>query len=90
MVSMKVLIVVSMTAAMTIMPQIMYAQPYTLWTGTYGGSDWEHMGEAIQTPDGGYVVAGATWSYTRACKVYLVRTDSEGTVLWEKLLGGFT
>jgi len=35
----------------------------TLWTRTYGGSDWEYGHSVQQTSDGGYIVAGATYSF---------------------------
>lgn len=61
----------------------------TLWTRVYGG-DNSDFGYSVQpTMDGGFIFAGATASsgagYSDA---YLVKTDSIGTVDWEKTYGG--
>jgi len=40
-----------------------FAQPCTLWTQTFGGSNDEIGYSVQQTDDGGYVIAGYTWSY---------------------------
>lgn len=61
----------------------------TLWTKTYGGSDSD-IGHSVQnTPDGGYIITGCTWSYgAGAYDVYLIKTDSVGDTLWTHTYGG--
>jgi hypothetical protein len=61
----------------------------TLWTRTYGGSS-DDFGNAVQqTPDGGYIVAGATDSYGAGnSDVYLIKTNSQGDTLWTETYGG--
>ena len=52
----------------------------TLWTRTYGGID-NDMGYSVQaTSDGGYVIAGKTWSEGLRSQVLLIKTDAEGNV----------
>ncbi|MBD3232359.1 MAG: T9SS type A sorting domain-containing protein [candidate division Zixibacteria bacterium] len=59
----------------------------TLWTRTYGVSGDDRLGSAIQTTDGGFILAGSTSSLEDpASCTYLVRTDSFGDTLWTKLV----
>jgi hypothetical protein len=50
----------------------------TLWTRTYGGSNWDMASSVQQNTDGGYVVAGYTESYGAGNRdFYLVKTGPE-------------
>ncbi|MDD5087635.1 MAG: T9SS type A sorting domain-containing protein [bacterium] len=61
----------------------------TLWTRTYGGSDWDDVFSVQQTTDGGYVVAGYTYSFVTGSEdFYLVKTNSQGDTLWTRTYGG--
>lgn len=62
----------------------------TLWTKTYGESYQDYGYSIIQVPDGGYVVAGSTYSsYTsESGDAWVLRTDSVGDTLWTKKYGG--
>jgi hypothetical protein len=60
------------------------------WEKTYGESGLDSAYAVQQTTDGGYIFAGETFSlgaygWTDA---WLVKTDSEGNVEWEKTIGG--
>ena len=60
-----------------------------LWNKTYGGTSNDDGCSVIQTSDGGYVIAGVTSSYgLGGDDVYLVKTDSAGSMLWNKTYGG--
>ncbi len=62
----------------------------TLWTRTYGGSDHDRGNSVQQTSDGGYIIAGMTWSFGAGREdVYLVKTDSSGDTLWTRTYGGW-
>lgn len=62
-----------------------------LWQATYGGTYTEIGHAIVQTPEGGYLIAGETnsKSYTNGLQdFYLVRTNLLGKVLWERAYGG--
>jgi len=57
-----------------------------LWQKTFGGTDADRAYSVQQTTDGGYIVAGETWSFGAGS--YLIKTDSNGNLMWQKTLGG--
>jgi hypothetical protein len=60
-----------------------------LWETTLGGADDDYAYALAEMPDGGFALAGNTFSsgagYSDA---YAVRTDASGAVIWEKTFGG--
>ena len=61
----------------------------TLWTKTYGGSQYDDGFCVEQTTDGGYIVVGYTNSFGAGAEdVYLVKTNVNGDTLWTKTFGG--
>jgi hypothetical protein len=61
----------------------------TLWTRSYGGASDDRGYSVQQTSDGGYIIAGFTESFSAGFRdVYLIRTDSLGNALWERVYGG--
>jgi len=61
----------------------------TLWTRTYGGSGRDEGRSVHQTTDGGYIVAGYSWSFGAGqSDFYLVKTDANGDTLWTHTYGG--
>ena len=60
-----------------------------LWENTYGGSGNERVADMIQTADGGFVLAGHTWSYeTHDEDFWLVKINASGTAEWTRSYGG--
>ena len=58
------------------------------WAKTFGESslDWAHSVQ--QTSDGGYIVAGVTWSFGAGNDdVFLIKTDEDGNLQWAKTFG---
>lgn len=60
-----------------------------LWYRTYGYQNWEEASCVIQTSDGGFAIIGRTDSGGNGWwDVYLVKTDSSGTMQWWQTYGG--
>jgi hypothetical protein len=60
----------------------------SLWTKTYGGPDADWANSIASCMDGGVIMAGTTKSFGAGdFDVYLVKTDSSGSLLWSKTYG---
>jgi hypothetical protein len=58
------------------------------WSGTYGGTSWDGAHSVIQTSDGGYILAGYTYSLgAGSADFWLVKVDSSGNEEWSKTYG---
>jgi len=66
---------------------------YMQWSKTYGGK-YDDQGVSVQqTSDGGYIIVGEKQKtefdyFGTDYDVYLIKTNSNGQVLWEKTYGG--
>jgi len=59
------------------------------WTKTIGGPKNDGGFSLIQTSDGGYAIAGATYSFGAGeADVYVVKLDANGNLQWTKTIGG--
>ena len=59
------------------------------WNKTYGGTSSDYAKALVQTIDGGYALAGSTESFgAGAADYWLVKSDAEGNVQWNKTYGG--
>ncbi len=59
------------------------------WGHTYGGSQTDGAMSAIQTVDGGFALAGDTWSFGAGLgDMWLVKTDASGIMQWNQTYGG--
>ncbi|MBL4654982.1 MAG: T9SS type A sorting domain-containing protein [Bacteroidia bacterium] len=59
------------------------------WTKTYGGTEYENGSSVQQTSDGGYIIAGSTYSFGAGNgDVYIIKTDENGDTLWTRTYGG--
>jgi uncharacterized delta-60 repeat protein len=60
-----------------------------VWQKTYGGSDYDSANSIQQTSDGGFIVAGGTYSYGAGEKdIWVLRLNATGNVIWQKTYGG--
>jgi hypothetical protein len=59
------------------------------WAKTYGGTNYDNAFSIQQTSDGGYIVAGQTYSFGAGnSDIFLIKTDANGDVQWAKTYGG--
>ena len=62
---------------------------YITFMERFGGEADDRAYDVIQLSDGGYVFVGETESYgSGQLDLWVVRTDSLGTILWDKTAGG--
>lgn len=66
-----------------------------VWQKTYGGTNQDSATSIQQTLDGGYIVAGNTYSNDGDVSgnhgdldVWIVKLNASGTIVWQKALGG--
>jgi hypothetical protein len=60
----------------------------TLWTRSYIGTNSESANSIVETPNGELSILGTTSSFGQNEKaIFLIHTDSIGTVLWNKSYG---
>ena len=60
------------------------------WQKTFGGNNEDYAYSIQQTTDGGYIVAGYTWSFGAGynADVYVLKLNSDGSLAWQKRFGG--
>jgi hypothetical protein len=60
-----------------------------IWAKTYGGTRYDWASSVQQTSDGGYIVAGWTWSFGAGWDdIFLIKTDANGNIQWAKTYEG--
>lgn len=61
------------------------------WDRIYGGANWDRTYASAQTPDGGYILAGCTRSFTDQPMYedfWVLKLNAEGEIIWERTFGG--
>jgi hypothetical protein len=60
------------------------------WNCTYAGEDWDRVNSLVKTSDGGYALAGYTYSFSAGFgDFWLIKTDSSGNMEWNKIFGEY-
>lgn len=64
-----------------------------LWDRTYGGTENERARALIQTTDGGFALAGRTWTSSSGFgpgfrDMWMVKTDEDGSKQWDQTYSG--
>ncbi|MCG2762512.1 MAG: hypothetical protein L6253_04945 [Candidatus Atribacteria bacterium] len=59
------------------------------WDKTFGGIEADMANSIIQTDDGGYALAGYTWSKGAGrYDAWVIKLDENGEMAWDKTFGG--
>jgi hypothetical protein len=60
-----------------------------LWQKTFGGTGNDEGYSVQQTTDGGYIIVGvSTQKGSGGYEIYIIKTDSSGNLIWERIYGG--
>ena len=60
-----------------------------MWNQTYGGTEEDFGRSVVETSDGGYAITGVTFPFDNVkSDVWLVKTDVNGTMVWNQTYGG--
>lgn len=68
-----------------------------IWDRTIGGSGWDQANAMTPTADGGYIIAGDSYSgiggsksqsNQGACDFWVVKLASDGSLIWDSTFGG--
>ncbi|MDP8240961.1 MAG: T9SS type A sorting domain-containing protein [Candidatus Hatepunaea meridiana] len=77
--------IMALLTAFTIGAGDLLAQPDSLWSRTFGGAEDERCNAMIQTSDGGFALAGYSYSFDNDERAfYLVKTDEQGEAIFSQ------
>jgi hypothetical protein len=68
--------------------QSLTLERYEEWNRTFGGPYGDGIWSAQVTEDGGYILGGYTSNRGEGSDLWLVKVDSEGRGLWNRIFGG--
>jgi hypothetical protein len=65
------------------------AEGIVMWKKTFGGVYEDQAFSVEPTSDGGFIIVGTTESYTNGfTDIWLIKTDAQGSMLWNRSYGG--
>ncbi|MCL0056835.1 hypothetical protein M1N50_00735 [Dehalococcoidia bacterium] len=71
------------------LPEGPYPAPPKEWSRTFGGPERDCAHSVQQTADGGFIIAGETYSFGKGrSDFWLVKTDPQGNKKWSRTFGG--
>ncbi|MEM2722602.1 MAG: T9SS type A sorting domain-containing protein, partial [Thermoplasmata archaeon] len=56
-----------------------------VWEKIYGGTQRDFAHEVVQTVDGGFIIGGLSYSFGPTSDIYLIKTDMNGDLEWQKV-----
>ncbi len=59
-----------------------------IWENSYGGQYADYGFHIIETSDGGFLVTGSSISYSNSEDIWILKLNGDGTVNWQKVIGG--
>jgi hypothetical protein len=83
----KLLVLGSAICVLSCFSLVLPVGAVSVWSQMYGGANDDVGACIVATPDGGYAVAGTTWSYSGGSEFWLVKVNSEGTMEWDSRFG---
>jgi len=61
----------------------------SIWSHIYGGNDWDAAYSIVPSGDGGFLLAGDTWSFGPGSRnMWLVKVNADGDSVWSRFYGG--
>ncbi len=58
-----------------------------IWSVAIGGNGSDVANTLVETPDGGYVIAGNSYSFGINSEIYLIKLDPSGNKIWSRVMG---
>lgn len=58
------------------------------WNRTYSDSPSNYCSDLVETNDGGYLLAGGTRRYLLEANIWIIKTDEQGNIEWDRRYGG--
>ncbi len=61
-----------------------------LWDKVFGGTQDDLAFSVLQTSDGGFLITGSSFSFGTGGDMLMIKTNSNGNLIWQKTFGGIS